>query len=355
MPPDNWETFDFQGRPFYRFELHVRDERTIPFNVAQQIAGRYDVLDVLARGGGGLILIARDVKTSNAVLIKALTEYRTTRHDLTQPVEDVVESLRRTRHHLQTERRILVQLRNNGCESVPHPNDYVFDSNPVLAGPQPTLSGEEWHFDEPELITSEPYLVMQHVAGMSLKDVLENVYRHGLEETVALRIIDQVAHVIELLEQPLQLTNGQTWDLIYQDLKPANIMVDEFGHATVLDFGGCQLSIDDTLVLHGQYSPGHCAPECGQGGQAISHAADAYGLGSTLFNMLTGQDPRSLLPKNAPPGAPRAVHIGTAHLNGRCATEVVGLIAKCVDWDPSARYQSASEFRAALKPLLHWT
>ena len=350
-PRRRWETFDHRGRPFVRFDLRVRDDRVVRFSVAERIADRYEVVGVLARGGGGVILVAQDLKTQHRVLIKALSEYETGRVDLEQPLDDFVESLRRSRHHLQTERRLLVQLRNKGCNAVPHPNDFVFDYNAVLAGPHRTFSGQEWELDDAGLLNSEPYLVMQHVAGVSLKDVLENYYRGGLEEAVALRIIDQVARVIELLQQPLQLSNGQTWNLVYQDLKPGNILVDEYGHATVLDFGGCQLEIEGTLVLHGSHSPGYCAPECGQG-MPVSQAADVYGLGCTLYCLLSGENPRRMLPKDRPPGSPPAVHLDASRLSARCSAEVVALIARAVDWDIETRFPSAREFRAALAGIL---
>jgi serine/threonine protein kinase len=354
QPPHLWESFRHEGKTFVRFDLRLHGDRMAPFSIAQPLAGRYELQDVLARGGGGVILVARDLKTEHLVLVKALAEYDVSRHDLEHPLEDIVESLRRSRHHLQTERRLLVRLRNRGCNAVPHPNDFVFDANPLLQGPHRALSNDEWRFDDEGILNSEPYLVMQHVAGLNLKDVIVQFYRNGLEELVALRIIDQVARVLELLQQPLPLSNGQTWSLVYQDLKPGNIVVDEHGHATVLDFGGCQLEIDGTLVLHGSHSPGYCAPECGQG-KPIDATADSFALGSTLYHMLSGESPRTLLPKDRQSGDPPAAHIDANKLSKKCSAGVVSLIARCVDWDREARFQTAVDFRQALVPLLSWT
>jgi serine/threonine-protein kinase len=171
---------------------------------------------------------------------------------------------------------------------------------------------------------------------------------------MALRIIDQVARVIELLQQPFQLSNGQTWQLVYQDLKPGNIIVDRNGRASVLDFGGCQVVIDGTLVLNGSHSPGYSAPECGPSEAGITRAADSYGLGTTLLHMLTGVNPRRLLPGDPAKTGQRAVRLNVAKLlEGICHASVIEFVAKAVAWEPESRHADASEFRRALLPLLN--
>lgn len=350
--PEEWKVQSHRGRNFFHFDLEVKDQKLNPFSVATIIADRYQVENVLARGGGGVILEATDRTTGNPVLIKALAEYDLLRYDLQEPIDEMVESVRRSRHHLQTERRILVQLRNAGCKAVPHPNNYVFDFNPALRGPYWTRDNQQWWFDERQILETEPYLVMERVEGMNLKKLVESNFSRGMESEVALHIVDQVARVVELLQQPLAMSNGQTWELVYQDIKPDNILVNRFGHAIVLDFGGCQLVIDGELVLHGSHSAGYCAPECGQSDEPIGRSADCYGLGTTLFHLLMGMSPRRLLPKDRPPGSPRAVQIDARQVAGRCSNGVQELLAKCVSWDRSARFQSVTEFREALAPFL---
>ncbi len=264
-----WQHVEINGRSFRKLALKLSDDREIRLTVPQRIAQRYEVHDLLARGGGGVILVALDRKTGHRVLVKALAEYNTYRYDLKQPIDGVTDSLVRMRHHLQSERRILVQLRNQGSNAVPHPNDYVYDVNLGLRGPHRTEFAEEWNFDDEALLSSEPYLVMQFVPGINLKEVVGKYYRGGLDEPLALRLIDQVARVLELIGQPIRMASGQTWELVYQDLKPGNILVDEYGHVTVIDFGGCQLMIDDVLVLHGSHSAGFCARNAGKGNRLV--------------------------------------------------------------------------------------
>lgn len=352
VPHNDWKLFDYRGDRFYQFGVPVRDDREIPFTIAQRIAGRYDVQEMLTRGGGGVIFVAHDVRTRRTVLIKALADYDLQRVDLDEPFEEMVESVRRTRHHLQTERRLLVRLRNSGCNAVPHPNDYVFDANPVLEGPHRAQSGEVWRFDDTELLTTEPYLVMQHVPGMSLQELLDERYRR-IDESTALRIIDHAARVVELLQQPIELSNGQTWQIVYQDMKPGNIIVDRQGRASVLDFGGCQVVIDGTLVLRGSHSPGYCAPECGVWDAPVTPAADTYALGTTLLHLLSGVNPRRLLPGNPAKTGRRAVRLDVRKmLGGKCSERTIEFLAQCVEWEPQDRHPNASEFRRALATLL---
>jgi serine/threonine protein kinase len=351
-PPAQWETFEFRGRSFYWFPVKVR-EGEVPFTIAHRVADRYRVGSVLARGGDGIILEATDLRTENPVLIKAVVWHKAVRADLEEPLEEFVEQVRRSRHHVQTERRVLVQLHRRGSSAVPHPNDYVFDTNPMLEGPHYTEQDQEWTFDDWSLIDAEPYLVMQRAAGTSLQERLEREGGSAFDEPAALRIIDQTAAVLEQLHEPFRMANGQTWELVYQDMKPGNLLVDDQGRVTVLDFGGCQVVIDGTLVLRGSHSPGYCAPECGPANpDPIAPTADCYALGSTLYHLLTGVNPRRLLPKDFRDSDTRAVRLDTAGLAGRCSKATADLIARCVAWEPAARFQTVRELRAALAPLV---
>ena len=353
VPPlAQWETFEFRGRSYYWFPVKIRDGE-VSFTIARHVADRYEVQGVLARGGDGLILEALDLRTGCQVLIKGLVWHKAVREDLDEPIEEFIEQLRRSRHHLQTERRILVQLHRRGSSAVPYPNDYVFDCNPMLEGPHYTYEDQEWTFDDWTLIDTEPYLVMQWRTGTSIQDLLERRDGSPLDERLALRILDQAAAVLEQLHEPFRMSNGLTWELVYQDMKPGNLLVDRQGRVTVLDFGGCQIVIDGTLVLRGSHSPGYCAPECGPANRdAITPAADCYGLGGTLYHMLTGVNPRRLLPKNFRDEEIRAVRLDLKALEGRCSKPMAAVVARCVAWEPEARFQTVRELRAELAPLL---
>src|SRR5207248_2600157 len=103
------------------------------------------------------------------------------------------------RQQLQTERRIMVQLRNLGCDALPNPNDYVFDRNLLLAGPYDTEEGKKkWTYDDAGMLDSEPYLVLEMIEGRTLEDLLEDRWPDGMDEARALDVMRQVAGVLQL-------------------------------------------------------------------------------------------------------------------------------------------------------------
>ena len=111
-----------------------------------------------------------------------------------------------------------------------------------------------------------------------------------------------------------------TWQMIYQDLKPANLLVSAQDRVTVIDLGGCQLLNLDTgqKLLPGAATAGYCPPECEQPFALLTPAADIYTLGVMLFQMLTGHGPLEFLPADLGKNQPRAVVLDTKLLENRC-------------------------------------
>ena len=349
--PEHWNSFEENDRQFYRIPVTIQEDQEISFTIAQVLAEQFEVQDVLARGGGGIILKATDKYSKANLFIKGIVKYDLERENLEEPVEEIVESIRRSRHHLQTERRILVQLNNEGCRAVPKIINYVYDVNHSLTDIRKTLDEQEWSFDDQDIYRSEPYLIMNPVPGMALDRLLNEYFPNGMNWNIAIQIIDQIAEVIEILHQPIQLEEEIQWNLIYQDLKPGNIIVDEYGHATLLDFGGCQLIVNETVVLAGSHSPGYCAPECsGNSGnsEGITASADCFGLGTTLFHMLSGVNPQTLVPANRAKDDPKAVQFNIDLLKSHCPNSFVPFLLKCLSWNAEDRFQSIHELRENL-------
>src|SRR5438067_4621150 len=167
----NGQTFTWNNRPFLRAEVPTGDNRGKIFTVAQPLAQRYHILNFFASGGMGLLLEGQDLRTKCRVLIKTNLFYDVVPYARVRDQEGFTNQLRLPRKTLEMERRILVLLRNAGCNAVPHPNDFVYDANPLLQGPYQTDDAEEWSYDDREMIDAEPYLVMETVGGRSLEDV----------------------------------------------------------------------------------------------------------------------------------------------------------------------------------------
>src|SRR5215472_4884143 len=103
----------------------------------------------------GLVVGRPGLRTSGRVLIKAILNYDVMPYARVHDQEGFTNQLRLPRKTLEMERRILVLLRNAGCNAVPHPNDFVYDSNPHLAGPYQTEDKQNWTFDDTEMIDAE--------------------------------------------------------------------------------------------------------------------------------------------------------------------------------------------------------
>ncbi len=296
-----WTEFPFRGRDFIRATVPRGDNVGLPFTIAKRLAERYEVRQFFASGGCGLLLEGRDLRTETDILIKTtlrydgLVEYARCRDE-----DGFRRKLTDHRKQLQTERRIMVLLKNRGCNSIPNPNDYVFDWNPRLGEP---IEGEAgaWQFQDEALLSSEPYLIMERMEG---RPVTEAIGR-GMKESLALNILAQVCHVLAELHVPV-MRDGREWQLVYQDLKPDNVLLGDRDAVSLLDLGGCRLMFGNMVGSKGAFTPGYCPPEC-QSSDRMTPATDAYTVGSTLFHMLTGVEPRTLLGPNAMTGGPQSV------------------------------------------------
>ncbi len=333
--PPKRDAFTHRGRPFVRMSLPGAHADAPPFAVAQPLADRYQVGELVSVGEFGVVLRGHDPRTRRDVIIKAL---RSDAIRIPPPDDALPEAwageIRRLRHLLQAERRLLVHLRNAGCRVVPLPVDYAYDRNPVWEGGQPPL--------DDALAESEPYLVLEHIPGPSLEELLAKNFPRGMPEADALRLIFPVVEALAVLHRPWTLRNGRTWHCVYQDLKPANLLVEPSGSPRLIDFGGCQIVVDGVPVLEGSHTPGYEAPECVGSTGVLLPSADVYGIGTTLVHMLSGIDPRDRRPGTRP----------DAGLPGRTSTGVRDLLARCLASRPSDRLADATAVAAAITPLL---
>lgn len=171
------------------------------------------------------------------------------------------------------------------------------------------------------------YLAMDFVTGEDLEEILR---RDGpIPEPQALEWVDQICDVLDHLHG-----NG----LIYRDMKPSNVMIDhKIGGVKLVDFGIAKVF---QRVERGTQigTPGYAPPEQYQG--IATPQSDIYALGATLHHMLTGRDPRDELPFSFP----------LAHeVNPSISRRTSDAIQRAVQKDARDRYQSVSEFRAALR------
>lgn len=128
------------------------------------------------------------------------------------------------------------------------------------------------------------YFVMEYVEGKTIADDLSA--GKVFSEQEALDIIIQVAHA---------LAHAHACGLIHRDVKPKNIMISTNGTVKLADMGLARETTDieaaQSEAGKAYGTPYYIAPEQIRGKIDIDGRADIYGLGSTLYHMLTGRVP----------------------------------------------------------------
>lgn len=184
------------------------------------------------------------------------------------------------------------------------------------------------------------YLVMHLVDGESLDRLIA---RHGAMDANTTAVIGrQVADA---------LAYSHASGVLHRDIKPANILIDDDGSAQVTDFGLARNTGDDptmTQALCG--SPRYMAPERFRG---VSDASsDVYGLGVTLYELLTGtpafepSDPHELM------DAVRAAKQRPLQQSAQVPADLATIVEKAMAADPADRYPNADALRDDLDRFL---
>lgn len=186
------------------------------------------------------------------------------------------------------------------------------------------------------------YLVMRHMAGGSLADVIRKG-RFSLRE--AARLLAQIAPALDVVQER---------GIVHRDLKPGNILLDSFGNAAISDFGIAHLSSATTDLTGSAVigTPTYMSPEQVRGDQDLDGRSDIYALGVILFEMLTGRGPYQ---------APTPLSAALKHLTEPIPSirsarpdlpvEVEQILNKALAKDREMRHASASELARELETL----
>ncbi|HET8846121.1 MAG TPA: protein kinase [Ktedonobacteraceae bacterium] len=213
---------------------------------------RYRVIDQVGKGGFGAVYKAEDTRFGNRqVAVKEMSQSNLNAQELAEATRA-----------FQQEALLLAGLK--------HPNlPSIYDQ-----------------FSD----TGRWYLVMDYIEGKTLEDILEQHAASsggqpsGILIEKALDIAIQACSVLDYL-------HTRRPPIIFRDLKPANIMLTSLGQVYLIDFGIARHfkpgQVKDTAALG---STGYAAPEQ-YGKSQTTERTDLYGLGATLHQMLTGDDP----------------------------------------------------------------
>ena len=219
----------------------------MPSSLAQ---GRYQLGQLVGRGGMAEVHVATDTRLGRTVAIKIM------RADLAND-EIFLKRFRREAHSV-------AQMNNPNIVN-------IYDSG------EETVMGDN---GQPELL---PYLVMEYVKGQTLRDILH------VNGALSQRDTEQVMlGVLNALEYSHRM------GVIHRDIKPGNIMISEQGMVKVMDFGIAR-ALDDSAATMTQ-SQGvvgtaqYLSPEQARG-ETVDMRSDLYSAGCVLYEMLTGRPP----------------------------------------------------------------
>ncbi|MBX9690559.1 MAG: serine/threonine protein kinase [Candidatus Obscuribacterales bacterium] len=171
------------------------------------------------------------------------------------------------------------------------------------------------------------YLVLEHVNGCTLKELVEK--QGPLPEKELLRIAKQITEILVYL-------HGQSPPVIHRDLTPDNIMLAEDGTVKLIDFSVAQeLSSGVTGSVVGK--PNYISPEQFRG--KATTQSDIYSLGATLYFLLCAKDP-----------APISVLHPKRDIE-ELSDEIDEIIGRCTQLESTKRYENAELVLKALNSL----
>jgi len=180
------------------------------------------------------------------------------------------------------------------------------------------------------------YHVTEYVEAQSLSQWIQDYGPADLRQTRAMA--EQIINGLRALHR---------MEMIHQDLKPDNILIDSHGTVKLIDFGSTRIAgLEEINSRIDRASPqgtlSYAAPECLRG-ERCSFASDLYSLGTILYEMLTKRLPYG---ESDTPQLKKQRHYTPARrYNPEIPMWVDAALEKAVHPDPAKRYDSLSEFQ----------
>lgn len=277
---------------------------------------RYQIEEVIGRGGFAVVYRAMDTRLSRPVAVKVIT---LTAHDPEQ------REVLRQRLHKEAQ----------AAASLPHHPNLVTVHD---VGTDPELGLD--------------FLVMEMLRGENLSQALARGGRPPLDRALCI-----------LRDTAQGLAVGHRAGLIHRDVKPGNIFLAEpieggdpdDVRVCLLDYGIAQAIEDDQTVTRGvganPLSPAFASPEQVRGDRNLTAATDVFSLGVVGYQLLTGERPFTSEPGQLPTGW--TVRTPLRELNPQVPPQVEQVVMKAMAVEPGDRYPDADAFAQALEQATH--
>ncbi|WJY01053.1 Stk1 family PASTA domain-containing Ser/Thr kinase [Curtobacterium sp. SP.BCp] len=272
------------------------------------LADRYEIGDVIGRGGMATVHLGNDTRLGRKVAVKLLKPSLANDPAFRTRFRQEAQSAARMAHPT------IVRVYDAGEETVTE------------------TSGAE---------VQVPYIVMEHVEGRPLSDIISD---GPVAPAEAVRITEGILTALEYSHRA---------GVVHRDIKPANIMVTHTGQVKVMDFGIAR-AITDTSATVAQTTSilgtaSYFSPEQARG-ETVDARTDLYSTGVVLFELLTGRPPFigdspvavAYQHVSEQPAAPSTI---TSDVSPALDAVTLHALVK----DRTRRFQSAAEFRTDLQ------
>ncbi|MDH4218720.1 MAG: protein kinase [Candidatus Aminicenantes bacterium] len=260
-------------------------------------AGQYQIIEELGEGGMGRVYKALDTKTDEEVALKVFRP----------EIAPDDKAFRRFRKEFKTARKI---SHKNVC-----PMSHLGTSKGIR------------------------YVTMEYVSGEDLKSSMKRMGQFTLGKAIftAKQICEGLAE-------------GHRLDVVHRNLKPQNIVINQFGNVRIMDFGIARSPKAEEITETGMKvgTPEYMSPEQVEG-QEIDQRSDIYSVGLILYEMLagrlpfTGKRPLILAMKHMDEALK-----GPREFNPQIPRDLNHLILTCLEREKEKRFQSAEELLSEL-------
>lgn len=199
------------------------------------------------------------------------------------------------------------------------------------------------------------FIAMEYLEGQALNKVVREAIRRGvtIEPEIAARVIADALAGLGYAHE-LRDYDGRPLSIIHRDVSPHNIFVTYDGHTKVVDFGIAKAALSSTEtevgVLKGKVA--YMSPEQAMG-ERIDGRSDLFAMGIVLWELVAHQ--RLMAGESAANTLHKLMSEPIPRLSEVVPTIDAGLdaiVARALEKDPNARFQSAAEMREALESWL---
>jgi Tol biopolymer transport system component len=284
--------------------------------VPEVLAGRYQVVREVGRGGMAIVYLARDLKHGRDVAVK-----------IVRP--ELAAALGRSRFLREIE--IAAQLR--------HPHIVpLYDSGEVASGSTEPEGSETG--------SSVLYYVMPYETGRSLRERLSHDGPFSVPDAVV--VLHDVCEA---------LAHAHQHGIVHLDIKPENVLLSG-KHALITDFGVAravsEARADAALAKVGLAfgTPTYMAPEQAANDPHVDHRADIYAVGVLAYELLAGQLPFEMTKgQPLPPAQLTTASRSLTKLRADVSEGLETFIMKCLAKQPADRWQSADDLLSQLATI----